>query len=246
MTLMSPKPKKTTGNNPNALTKMPHFYGREGLGAYTHDPTKYPPSRVIYYDDDVVAINDLYPKSSVHTLLLPRSAKNVLHPFEAFDDETFLARVRVDANKLRILVAKELRRKYATFSASDEVRERILTGEDTIPEGEDLPRGRDWEKDVMVGIHAVPSMSHLHVHIMSVDRFSECLKHRKHYNSFSTPFFVPLDDFPLAKNDVRRHPDREGYLNQDFKCWRCKKTFGRSFSKLKAHLAEEFEEWKKE
>jgi aprataxin len=115
-----------------------------------------------------------------------------------------------------------------------------------IPAGDDLPPGRDWEKDVMVGIHAHPSMSHLHVHVLSVDRFSECMKHRKHYNSFATPFFVPLEDFPLAQDDPRRHPGREGYLNSDLKCWRCGRNFGGAFKTLDEHLKEEFEKWKAE
>ncbi len=98
----------------------------------------------------------------------------------------------------------------------------------------------------MCGIHAHPSMNHLHIHVLSVDRYSECLRHRKHYNSFATPFFVPIDDFPLAKDDVRRHPGRQGYLDWDFKCWRCGREYGRSFTKLKAHLEEEFEKWSAE
>lgn len=109
--------------------------------------------------------------------------------------------------------------------------------------GESLPKGRDWSKEVKVGVHAHPSMNHLHIHVLSVDRFSECMKHRKHYNSFATDFFVPLEDFPLAEDDVRR---KQEYLNQDLKCWRCGKNFGNKFARLKEHLAEEFEEWRKE
>lgn len=105
--------------------------------------------------------------------------------------------------------------------------------------------GRDWSKEVMSGVHAHPSMNHLHVHVMSVDRYSECLKHRKHYNSFATAFFVPVEDFPLAKDDVRRSAGEQGYLKMDFKCWRCGRVFGNQFAKLKEHLKEEFEEWRR-
>ena len=104
----------------------------------------------------------------------------------------------------------------------------------------------DWEKEVKVGVHAHPSMNHLHIHILSVDRYSEFLKYRKHYNSFATDFFVPVDDFPLAADDPRRHPGKEGYLNENMKCWRCGKNFGNKFARLKEHLTEEFDEWKKE
>jgi aprataxin len=56
---------------------------------------------------------------------------------------------------------------------------------------------------------------------------------------------VPVEDFPLAEDDVRRHPGKEGYLKADFKCWRCGKIFGNQFTHLKTHLEEEFETWKR-
>ncbi|TAQ88631.1 hypothetical protein B7494_g3055 [Chlorociboria aeruginascens] len=243
-TLMSSKRKQPADEVMPSAKR--YFPGKDGLGAYTLHPENYDLKSVIYFDKDFVVINDLYPKSSIHTLLLPRSSKNLLHPFDAFEDLTFLAQVQAEASKLRTLVAKELRRKYGRFSAGDKIREATLNGDIDIPDGEDLPEGRDWEKEIKAGIHAHPSMNHLHVHVLSVDRFSENLKHRKHYNSFATPFFIPIEDFPLAKDDVRRHPGREGYLHSDMKCWKCGKNFGNKFAKLKEHLAEEFEKWKAE
>jgi aprataxin len=239
----SAAPKTTKRANSSASL----ISSRDGLGAYTLHPQKYDASRIIYSNENFVAINDLYPKSSVHTLLLPRDPKfNLKHPFDAFEDARFLEIVRVEVKKLKTLVAKELRRKYGPFSKQDEQREAILNGDIEIPDGEELPEGRDWEREVRAGIHAHPSMNHLHVHVMSVDRYSDCLKHRKHYNSFATDFFVPIEDFPLARDDRRMHPGREGYLSSDMKCWRCGKNFGNKFARLKQHLAEEFEEWRKE
>jgi len=246
---MNPK-RKASPSSPTPAKKSHStnlFSKRDGLGAYISHPEKYDALRVIYYDLNFVAIHDLYPKSSVHTLLLPRSEKHApLHPFEAFEDADFLVSVKEQAAKLKRIVASELRRKYGPFSKQDVPREAVLNGEVELAEGEDMPVGRDWEKDVQVGIHARPSMNHLHVHVLSVDRYSECLKHRKHYNSFATPFFVPLDDFPLAEDDVRRHPGREGYLDSDMTCWKCGKNFGNKFARLKEHLKEEFEAWKRE
>lgn len=246
---MSPK-RKASPSTPKSAKKPYNknlFDRRGGLGAYILDPNKYESTRVIYSNNDFVAINDLFPKSSVHTLLLPRSQKHtMLHPFDAFEDAVFLAAVREQVTKLRGLVAAELRRKYGRFSKQDAPRQAILNGEVDLEDGEPLPEGRNWDKEVRAGIHAHPSMSHLHIHVMSVDRYSEYLKHRKHYNSFATPFFVPIQDFPLAEDDVRRHPGKEGYLASELKCWRCGKNFGNQFAKLKEHLALEFEEWKKE
>ncbi|KAI9843923.1 MAG: aprataxin-like protein [Thelocarpon superellum] len=241
--LMARKPKAET------LSAQPKrsvfgFLGANGLGAYVADPASYPPSRVIYYNADVVAIWDLYPKSSVHTLLLPRSATHTrLHPFDAFADPPFLAMVRVEAEKLKALVSSELRRKYGSLSAQARARDVALERE---PPPDVLPVGRDWSASVKVGIHASPSMANLHVHVLSVDRVSRCVRKMPHYNSFATPFFVPLADFPLAEDDVRRHPGREGYLHRDLVCWRCGASFGRKLAALKDHLEEEFVAWQSE
>ncbi|KAI2466697.1 HIT-like protein [Annulohypoxylon bovei var. microspora] len=249
--LMSPKPKaakeepkKSLASTRSALTRT--FKERDGLGAYTHDPGAYPPSRVIYHSPDFVAVNDMYPKSTVHTLLLPRSPLSRLHPFDAFDDGAFLAAVQAETRKLRRLVAKELQRRYGRYSAQDREREAVLNGEMELEEGQELPKGRDWEGELLVGIHAHPSMNDLHVHVMSPDMISECMRHRKHYNSFNTPFLIDVADFPLAKDDPRRHPKETGFNNKDLVCWRCGRNFGNRFKQLKDHLEEEFEKWKKE
>ncbi|KAL4878868.1 HIT-like domain-containing protein [Aspergillus karnatakaensis] len=246
--LLSPKPKHQkpdSGSLAKDIQKKAYgvFRPRDALGAYIVKPESYPPNVVIYYNDDFVVINDLFPKASLHLLLLPRDpAKTLLHPTEAFDDAEFLEKVREEAKKVRTLAAGELRRKYGKYSTQDREREAALVAE---PPPESLPAGRNWEDDVMCGIHAHPSMNHLHVHIMSVDRYSDRLKHRKHYNSFSTPFFVDIEDFPLAEDDLRRDPDRQGYLRRDFLCWRCGRDFKNQFVALKRHLEDEFDEWKR-
>ncbi|KAM0324178.1 hypothetical protein ACHAQA_008371 [Verticillium albo-atrum] len=244
--LMAPKPKRAKPSPPER-SKAPHFDKiRDGLGVYIDDPAAFPASRVIYYNDDFVAIHDLYPKATVHALLLPRSRQHsLLHPFEAFEDADFLASVQKEARKLEVLVAKELQRMLGKESETDARREAVLNG-DAEAEGDELPPGRDWTTEVMTGIHAHPSMNHLHIHVLSRDMHSKCVKHRKHYNSFNTPFFVDVADFPLAKDDPRRHPGHESYLKKDFICWRCKKSYKNQFQQLKAHLEVEFEEWKKE
>lgn len=108
---------------------------------------------------------------------------------------------------------------------------------------DELPTGRDWSKDIMSGIHANPSMNHLHIHVLSRDMTSEWMKKTNHYLSFNTDFFVGLDQFPLAENDHRRDYK---HFPADMLCWRCGRNFGNKISKLKEHLAEEFEDWKKD
>ena len=145
---------------------------------------------------------------------------------------------------LRVLVAKELRRKYGQYSAQEKLRLEAL--ETWPPLTTSIPPGRDWEKGVISGVHASPSMNHLHVHVLSVDRVSECMRHRKHYNSFNTGFLVDVEDFPLREDDERRHPGRMRYLDEELRCWRCGEGFGNRFKRLKEHLEVELEEWKRE
>ncbi|MCJ1453871.1 aprataxin-like protein [Mycoblastus sanguinarius] len=239
-------PSSTPQSDPARTTT---FLGRDGLGAYISSPGSFPASRVIYHDEKWVVINDLYPKSSIHILLLPRDpTKQLLHPFEAFEDLEFLREVQAEVKKLRVLVAKELQRRYGKFSALDQQLQKAsdaLDG-DSDSEARNLLIGRDWSTSIISGIHAHPSMNHLHIHVLSIDRQSECMRHRKHYNSFATPFMIDVEAFPLAKGDKRRHPGREGYLDAELKCWRCGKGFGNRFARLKEHLDEEFEAWKKE
>ncbi|KAJ9134622.1 HIT domain-containing protein [Pleurostoma richardsiae] len=244
--LMKPKPKPPPPQ-PQTSRSHPRLFGtRDGLGAYIADPAHSP--RVIYHTPSFVAIHDLYPKSTVHTLLLPRSPTHSLqHPFDAFDDPAFLAAVRAEAATLKRTVAKELQRLLGPSSAQDAAREAVLDGRVPPPQASGgLPAGRDWEAEVKVGVHAHPSMSHLHVHVMSRDMHSASMRHRKHYNSFNTPFFVGLEDFPLAAADPRRHPGVEGYLGRELVCWRCRRGFRNRFKELKEHLEVEFEAWKRE
>ncbi|KAE9985760.1 hypothetical protein BLS_005726 [Venturia inaequalis] len=216
--------------------------GRDGLLAYIKNPQNFASSSLISYDDNWVLIRDLYPKSSVHLLLLPRNPKLYnAHPYVACKDAAFLAAAKVEIEKARVIVASELRRLYGKDSVSEHARRKAMESEDPP---EVLPEGRDWSKEVMTGVHANPSMNHLHFHILSKDRYSPSLKHRKHYNSFNTRFFVPVEDLPLNEDDERHGAGR--FLSDDMTCWRCGKNFKNQFAKLKPHLEEEFQAWKKE
>jgi aprataxin len=140
-------------------------------------------------------------------------------------------------------VASELRRKYGQFSKSEQAR---IQARDADDPPDVLPEGRDWMKEIITGIHAVPSMNHLHVHVMSRDMVSDRLTRSAHYNSFQTSFLVPLEKFPLAKDDPIRQLGHGPWHAVDLVCWRCKKNFGNKVTKLKAHLEEELDQWKRE
>ncbi|CAB3251739.1 unnamed protein product [Arctia plantaginis] len=50
------------------------------------------------------------------------------------------------------------------------------------------------EVTLRAGFHAVPSMQRLHMHIISGDMVSPCLKTKVHWNSFTTDFFMLFED----------------------------------------------------
>ena len=245
---MAPKPKAHPRPAAHA-SRANVFKDRMGLGAYLEDPASFPASVVIQHSDDFVVIHDRFPKATIHTLIIPRSAGvNLRHPFDAFEDPAFLASVQAETRRVKTLVAGELRRRLGAHSRSDAARQAVLNGEveaEAPARDGSLPAGRDWAAEVVCGVHAVPSMSHLHVHVLSRDMRSPQLRHRKHYNSFATPFLVDLADFPLAADDPRRDTRRSPYLSRDLVCWRCGRNFGARFQSLKRHLDEEFEEWRR-
>ena len=263
--LMSPQKPKVKGlpasTPPTDLATKTLYLARDGLGAYLADPSSFPSSRVIYHNEEFVVINDLFPKSSIHLLLLPRNReKMLLHPFEAFEDVEYLMSVRAEVERLRVLAAKELKRKFGRSSEKEIARETALARMETRADGGDaaqleeeagqadgVSEGRDWNKEIISGIHMGPSMNHLHVHVLSREMHSECMRHRKHFNSFQTPFLVPVEDFPLSEGDERRRHHAAGaLLESDLVCWRCGLSFGNKFKRLKEHLEQEFEAWKRE
>ncbi|KAF1970995.1 HIT-like protein, partial [Bimuria novae-zelandiae CBS 107.79] len=255
-----PKPKAVTENTNKGKTaaqpssfKSKHFDARDGLGIYIEHPQNNPEGRVIDYDDDFVVIQDKYPKASVHLLLLPRDPKLYFqHPLEILStNTTFLAKLKPRVERLKTLAAAELRRQYGLLSASDSpyqsALETLMSSPDPPSASERdafLPSGRDWSREIIAGVHTHPSMNHLHVHVLSRDMHSPWMKHKKHYLSFTTSFLVGLEDFPLEEDSARLHPG--DWPNWDMRCWRCGKDFGNKFAKLKTHLDEEFETWKRE
>lgn len=205
------------------LEAYTRFDPRNGLQDYLRDPANN--SKVLGYNDDFVVINDLYPKATIHLLILPRDPiKAHQTPFTAFQDVEFFSKLKNEAAKWRILAAKELARKICPAT------EPILE--------------RNWEAEIKVGIHSVPSMHHLHIHVISRDMHSPCLRHKKHYNSFNTPFFVALDEFPLTEEEAEAR--KKDWHKSDMICWRCHRNFENKFTALRSHLEHEFEDWKAE
>ncbi|CAF2745895.1 unnamed protein product [Rotaria sp. Silwood2] len=89
------------------------------------------------------------------------------------------------------------------------------------------------------GYHAIPSMTLLHMHVISQDFISDSLKTKKHWNSFTSDYFLDssqvIDDLQ-ANGSVRIDTTRmEKLLDNELKCHRCSNKFS-TMPKLKQHL----------
>ncbi|CAF1139062.1 unnamed protein product [Adineta ricciae] len=89
------------------------------------------------------------------------------------------------------------------------------------------------------GYHAIPSLALLHMHVISQDFISPSLKTKKHWNSFTTSYFLDasdvIDDLQ-ANHAIRVDVARmRKLLDNELQCHECPHTFP-TIPKLKQHL----------
>ena len=99
-----------------------------------------------------------------------------------------------------------------------------------------------------IGFHAKPSLYPLHIHILSDDMDSPAMKNKKHWNSFTSAFFVPLQTVidTLSRESEQQSmvhklpPDYEleEMLKGDLVCHKCAHSFP-NIPQLKRHLTAE-------
>ena len=80
-----------------------------------------------------------------------------------------------------------------------------------------------------LGFHSIPSMRHLHLHVISRDFNSVCLKKKKHWNSFTTAFWLDVD-WVLQQLDSKQRAteyldysidEKEALEKGNMKCPKC-------------------------
>ncbi|XP_072401512.1 aprataxin [Diabrotica undecimpunctata] len=91
-----------------------------------------------------------------------------------------------------------------------------------------------------MGFHADPNMYRLHMHVISDDFNSTCLKHKKHWNSFTTDFFLKPEDVieSLETHGKVRIPspaECKALLATPLKCHKCDHR-PRNMPDLKEHI----------
>ncbi|XP_051558666.1 aprataxin isoform X2 [Myxocyprinus asiaticus] len=94
-----------------------------------------------------------------------------------------------------------------------------------------------------LGYHAIPSMSHVHLHVISQEFDSPCLKNKKHWNSFTTDYFIESEDVVAMLELHGKVTVKEGMselLKLPLRCHVCRKeqpTIPKLKEHLKAHIS---------
>ncbi|VDB82726.1 unnamed protein product [Peniophora sp. CBMAI 1063] len=195
------------------------------------DPSTLPSTVLFSHTSSTITIFDAYPKAIFHFLILPRPSQRL----SVLDLANLRSLIRKD-NELALVVVKELQ--------AEAVK---LKGEIHV---EMLERyGFTWP--IHCGFHAVPSMEHLHLHVISADLTSPSLKNKKHYNSFKPGhgFFLPIEDVlgwfegsheHLTSMSALNRNQYEVLLKEDLSCHLCDRSF-KNMPQLKSHLQEEWD-----
>ncbi|THH33854.1 hypothetical protein EUX98_g276 [Antrodiella citrinella] len=200
-------------------------------------PVDLPESILFDHSDKTLTIFDTYPKSIFHFLILPR--------ISAYTGDGYTER---DLTSLRTLL------KGGQEKAGRVIRDLEEAAKVCVAQVEEEMVARyKFKWDIWVGFHPVPSMEHIHLHVISADMVSSSMKNKKHYNSF-----IPKGDFFLTLKDVSewleaqpsffrkmaelKSSEYEPRLKAELACFHenCYELF-KTMPQLKAHLQEEWD-----
>ncbi|KAI0748162.1 hypothetical protein C8Q80DRAFT_1170487 [Daedaleopsis nitida] len=192
------------------------------------DPDRLPPTVKLFHTDFSLTIYDKYPKAHFHFLLLP-FIRAPLRPADLRDLSALLRLPREQAKALLQRMQRDAAE--ATQLIQEEMVQRF---------------GFRW--GVQIGFHAVPSLEHIHLHILSDEFRGEYMKGKKHLNSFHPKrgFFLHLDEVLswfgpdieptwFAMKSTIDKKEYEKLLKEDITCPHCDEPY-KSMSKLTDHL----------
>ncbi|GAA5869743.1 hypothetical protein JCM3774_003838 [Rhodotorula dairenensis] len=190
-----------------------------------------PPGVFVTANRQTTVIFDGFEKARFHLLVLPRE------PFQLEDGSALsgpslasLSQLLKSPHALQVLKALERQ--------ADEVKEMIR---------DEMEKEYGWSWGVQAGFHAVESMRHVHLHVISTDFLSPKLKNKKHWNSFhpTLGYFLHLSDVIAAveggKNPLRDAKHYEALLKADLESTYPPYAKFATLPKLKEHLELEWE-----
>ncbi|KAK3601332.1 hypothetical protein CHS0354_011934 [Potamilus streckersoni] len=156
--------------------------------------------------------------------------------------------LRVDADDKVVIIRDKYPKAKFHFLAMPKVnipnlkslkREHLVLLKHMETKGKEIAQRFDSRRQFRFGYHAVPSMSHLHMHIISQDFDSPSLKTKKHWNSFTTEYFHDSEDIiNMLEKNGRVELDTKKYqelLKNPLKCHVCLKDLP-NMPNLKQHI----------
>lgn len=187
----------------------------DALAQIARNPGAY--EEVLEWDKQALVVPDKFPKAKHHLLVIACQ--------EGLDS---VAQLREEHLPL-LHHMEELGSKWAAAACA----------RDEDPPGTP-PVTSSPSRHFRLGFHAVPSMRQLHMHVVSQDFDSPYLKHKKHWNSFASPFFL---DARQVADDVRVSGaagpalpcNLEEVLKGELQCHRCSAAQA-TIPRLKAHI----------
>lgn len=170
----------------------------------------------VYKNEKYICIKDKYPKAKVHFLLIPHGDKM----------PKLLRLADLISLPKSVDILKEMK------FLSDQLIEK------NVP--------NDLKSKTLCGFHAIQSMQPLHMHIITTDFESECLKNKKHWNSFTTQYFIKIEDlikcledekdyFKNDKFNLNNQQILKKYLDLPLKCNSCQAE-QKNIPTLKRHI----------
>ena len=165
---------------------------------------------ILMQDDTCLVLYDAYPKAVYHVLVLPKE---------------------------RVMSLNDLRREHLPLiKHMHRVALHVIS---SIRDSADTGGTCGAQMTFRIGYHCVPSLKLLHLHVISADFDSACLKNKKHWNSFQPPFFLDSQDVQGMLAEAGRvvvdKVRAEGWLKMPLTSHRTSETL-KNIPALKEHL----------
>lgn len=167
--------------------------------------------KLLYWDEECCLVCDAFPKSVFHFLVLPRDkslkslsdlrsshVRTLKHMRKIGDAAVQAIQAQEDIFDDQCRTSPWGEQCVSPIHLKFRNARRTQTGEDEHPPA----NGNINRLRFMQGFHAIPSLPTIHLHVLSLDLCSAFMKKKKHYNSFTTPFFLTID---RMEADLQQH-----------------------------------------
>jgi aprataxin len=221
------------------------------LSSIAADPERHRGVQSIWHvDDQVVGIRDKFPKARHHALLLAREAG--LHRASQLGRQHLALLAHMRQLALRWIQQQQQQQQDDAHNHQQQAQHEVVPAAGNAVEAKPQEEQQQQQQQQQqaqrgavpagwrVGFHSMPSMAQLHLHVISTDYDSPCLKTKRHWNSFTSSFFLQLDDVitqlqgPAGAVAVDAAA-AEVLLRQGLACHRCGVAL-KNMPALKEHL----------